>query len=52
MPSNDDFLKLRNEINNIDEKIINLLAKRNIFISKITQSKIENNQKIRDKKRE
>ncbi|MBZ2279066.1 chorismate mutase, partial [Buchnera aphidicola] len=52
MSINDSFLKLRNNINNIDEKIIKLLAKRNACILKITQSKIKNNQKIRDKIRE
>lgn len=43
---------LRDEINNLDKKIVKLLAKRKNLVLKIAQSKIKNNQTIRDLVRE
>ncbi|WP_261979776.1 chorismate mutase [Buchnera aphidicola] len=47
-----DLLSFRNEINNIDKKIVTLLAKRKKLVLNIAQSKIQNNQPIRDINRE
>ncbi|WAI03318.1 chorismate mutase [Buchnera aphidicola (Myzus persicae)] len=52
MTPKNSLLVLRNEINNIDEKIVTLLAKRKDLVLKIAMSKIENNQPIRDIERE
>lgn len=52
MLSKNDLLNFRNEINNIDEKIVMLLAKRKKLVLDIAQSKIQNNQPIRDVNRE
>lgn len=52
MCSNNTLLTLRNEINNIDQKIVTLLAERKMLALKIAQSKIKNNQEIRDVERE
>lgn len=52
MLSKNDLLNFRNEINNIDEKIVMLLAKRKKLVLNIAQSKIKNNQPIRDINRE
>ncbi|QCI16060.1 chorismate mutase [Buchnera aphidicola] len=52
MPNNNYLLAFRDEINNIDENIVQLLAKRKNLVLKIAKSKIKNNQAIRDKERE
>ncbi|QCI18360.1 chorismate mutase [Buchnera aphidicola (Aphis nasturtii)] len=52
MLSKNDLLNFRNEINNIDKKIVMLLAQRKKLVLKIAQSKIQNNQPIRDIDRE
>ncbi|QIQ41411.1 MAG: chorismate mutase [Buchnera aphidicola (Aphis urticata)] len=52
MLSKNDLLNFRNEINNIDKKIVILLAKRKKLVLKIAKSKIQNNQPIRDIDRE
>ncbi|WP_348769355.1 chorismate mutase [Buchnera aphidicola] len=52
MLSENDLVDLRNEINNIDKKIVKLLAQRKKLVCKIAQSKIQNNQPIRDIDRE
>ncbi|QCI25594.1 chorismate mutase [Buchnera aphidicola (Sitobion avenae)] len=52
MPTKNSLLIFRNEINNIDKKIVKLLAERKNLVLKIAQSKIENNQAIRDIERE
>ncbi|WP_343154080.1 chorismate mutase [Buchnera aphidicola (Aphis aurantii)] len=52
MLSENDLVDLRNEINNIDKKIVKLLAQRKKLVYKIAQSKIQNNQPIRDIDRE
>ncbi|ACL30746.1 chorismate mutase [Buchnera aphidicola] len=52
MPANNSLLIFRDEINNIDKKIVKLLAERKNLVFKIAQSKIENNQAIRDIERE
>lgn len=52
MPNNTPLLVFRDQINDIDEKIVQLLAKRKILVLQIAQSKIENNQAIRDIERE
>lgn len=52
MLSKNDLLNFRNEINNIDKKIVLLLAKRKKLVFNIAQSKIQNNQPIRDINRE
>ncbi|WAI18457.1 MAG: chorismate mutase [Buchnera aphidicola (Acyrthosiphon caraganae)] len=52
MPTKNSLLLFREEINNIDKKIVKLLADRKNLVLKIAQSKIENNQAIRDIERE
>ncbi|ALD15330.1 prephenate dehydratase [Buchnera aphidicola (Aphis glycines)] len=52
MLSQNDLLNFRHKINNIDKKIVMLLAKRKKLILDIAQSKIQNNQPIRDINRE
>ncbi|CAL4324400.1 chorismate mutase [Buchnera aphidicola] len=52
MPSKNDLLKFRNEINDVDKKIVQLLAKRKKLVLNIAKSKIKNNQPIRDIQRE
>ncbi|QCO70947.1 chorismate mutase [Buchnera aphidicola] len=52
MPTQNSLLIFRNEINNIDKKIVKLLAERKKLVLKIAQSKIKNNQAIRDLERE
>lgn len=52
MLSKNDLLNLRNKINDIDENIVDLLAKRKKLVLKIAESKIKNNQPIRDIERE
>lgn len=52
MNSKDSLLVFRNEINNIDKNIVKLLAERKELVLKIAQSKIQNNQAIRDIERE
>lgn len=52
MPTKNSLLIFRDEINNIDNKIVKLLAERKKLVLKIAQSKIENNQAIRDIERE
>ncbi|QFQ32559.1 chorismate mutase [Buchnera aphidicola (Aphis fabae)] len=52
MLSKNDLLNFRNEINNIDKKIVMLLSKRKKLVLNIAQSKIQNNQPIRDINRE
>jgi len=52
MPGKNSLLVFRNEINDIDKKILQLLAERKNLVLKIAKSKIENNQAIRDVERE
>ena len=52
MLSKNDLLNFRNEINNIDKKIVKLLSKRKKLVLNIAQSKIQNNRPIRDINRE
>lgn len=52
MKFKDPLCNFRNQINNIDENIVQLLAERKILTLKIAQSKIKNNQAIRDIERE
>ncbi|QCI20526.1 chorismate mutase [Buchnera aphidicola (Brachycaudus cardui)] len=52
MPNNNSLLVFRNEINNIDEQIVKLLAKRKNLILQIAKLKIESNKPIRDMERE
>ncbi|QIQ41976.1 MAG: chorismate mutase [Buchnera aphidicola (Microlophium carnosum)] len=52
MPAQNYLLIFRNKINDIDTKIVKLLAERKKLVLKIAQSKIENNQAIRDLERE
>lgn len=52
MPNKNSLLVFRNEINDIDEKIVTLLAKRKNLILEIAELKIENHKPIRDIERE
>ncbi|AYN24680.1 chorismate mutase [Buchnera aphidicola] len=52
MPSKNDLLNFRNEINEIDKNIVQLLVKRKKLVLNIARSKIKNNQPIRDIERE
>ncbi|QCI17784.1 chorismate mutase [Buchnera aphidicola (Acyrthosiphon lactucae)] len=52
MPTKNSLLTFRDEINNIDKKIVKLLAERKTLVLKIAQCKIKNNQAIRDLERE
>ncbi|QCI19951.1 MAG: chorismate mutase [Buchnera aphidicola (Brevicoryne brassicae)] len=51
MPNN-PLLVFRDQINNIDKKIVQLLSERKTLVLKIAKSKIKNNQSIRDIERE
>lgn len=52
MLSKNDLLKFRNKINDVDKNIVQLLGKRKKLVLNIAESKIKNNQPIRDTKRE
>ncbi|CAL4324305.1 Bifunctional chorismate mutase/prephenate dehydratase [Buchnera aphidicola (Protaphis terricola)] len=52
MQSKKNLLHFRSEINNIDNKIVTLLAQRKKLVLYIAESKIKNNQPIRDIDRE
>ncbi|QCI25025.1 chorismate mutase [Buchnera aphidicola (Rhopalosiphum padi)] len=52
MLSKNDLLNFRHEINDIDKNIVQLLAKRKKLVLNIAESKIKNNQPIRDIERE
>jgi len=52
MPTKSSLLIFRDQISNIDKKIVKLLAERKNLVLKIAESKIENNQAIRDIERE
>ena len=52
MSSNKNLTDLRDDINNVDSKILNLLSERRKLSEEIINTKIESDQPIRDTQRE
>ncbi|QCI23918.1 chorismate mutase [Buchnera aphidicola (Macrosiphoniella sanborni)] len=52
MPTENSLFFFREQINNIDKKIVKLLAERKYLVLKIAESKIQNKKEIRDLERE